>query len=140
MIKKGEYVNVVVYSSNDNNYYIRSERGFSCHRFSTKVGFHADKLGTSSFSRGWKLVPNWRVTGAKSLYNVGGGYNRNSGVYSAPSQGSYFCGAMIRLDSASRFSYFRVNLNLDGKPDVNNGLHVIRGNRGATNYGSLNVA
>lgn len=47
---------------------------------------------------------------------------------------------MIRLDGASTLSYFRVNINLNNQADVNNGFHVIRGNKGSFNYGSLNVA
>jgi hypothetical protein len=129
-----------VFSSNDPNYFIRSESGFSCHKFNGKFGFHADKLGSKSFKTGWSEIPNWRVTGPIGLYNVGGGFNRNTGRYTAPQTSVYFCGASIRLDGASRTSYFRVNLNLNRQADNNNGLHVIRGNKGSSNYGSMGVA
>ena len=55
-LKKGEYVGVWIYSSGD-SYTIQSETGFSCHRFTTTVGFHADK--NSNFdvkTTGWQEV------------------------------------------------------------------------------------
>ena len=139
-IKRGQYVSVAVYSSNANSYFIRSESGFSCHQFSTNYGFHADKAGAQSMRVGWREVAKWRVSGTAGLYNVGGGYSAKTGRYTAPVSGPFFCGAMIRLDGASKTSYFRVNINLNRQPDVNNGFHVIRGNKGSSNYGSLNVA
>ena len=140
MLKKGEYASVLVYSSNDNEFFIKSESGFSCHAFTTKVGFHADKDGSAAMKTGWKEVAKWRVAGPSSVYTVGGGFNKATGQYKSPKAGAFFCGAMIRLDGASKSSYFRVNLNLNRKADNNNGLHVIRGNKGSANYGTMNVA
>jgi len=66
--------------------------------------------------------------------------NKATGQYKAPKAGAFFCGAMLRLDGASKTSYFRLNLNLNRQPDFNNGFHVIRGNKGSANYGTMNVA
>merc|ERR1719201_272738 len=139
-INKGQYVSVMVFSSNDNNYYIKSESGFSCHAFTTKMGFHADKLGTQTLRTGWREIVTWRTSGVIGLYNAGNAFNRNNGRFTSKLTGAYFCGAIMRLDGASRSSYFRVNLNMNRQADVNNGFHVIRGNKGSSNYGSLGVA
>jgi len=146
MINKGQYASVYVYSSNDNSYTIQSESGFSCHRFSTKVGFHAEKNGNLPMGKGWKEISNFRTAGAAGLYNVGGttastnGFNNANGRFYAPVDGVYFCGAMVRMDGASTAGYFRLNMNLNGGADVNNGFHAIRGNKDSSNYGSLNIA
>jgi hypothetical protein len=44
------------------------------------------------------------------------------------------------MDKASKTGFIRLNLHLNGKPDVSNGFHAIRGNKGSTDYGSLNIA
>lgn len=55
-LRKGEYVSVWVYSSGD-SYTIQSETGFSCHRFTTTVGFHADKANNLNIQQtGWQAV------------------------------------------------------------------------------------
>merc|ERR1712032_984882 len=125
---------------NDNSYYIRTETGFSCHAFSTKYGFHADKNGNQGFGRHWREVTNFRTSGTYALYNIGGGFNAGQGRYYAPSTGYYFCSNLLRLDSASAAGYFRINMVLNRGADVNNGFHGIRGNKGSTYYGTLGVA
>merc|ERR1712048_102623 len=86
MIKKGQYLSVHTYSSNDNSYYIRTESRFSCHAFSTKYGFHADKNGNQGFGRNWREVTNFRTSGTYGLYTIGGGFNTGQGRYYAPQQ------------------------------------------------------
>merc|ERR1712032_1741796 len=140
MIKKGQYLSVQTYSSNDNSYYIRTETGFSCHAFSTKYGFHADKNGNQGFGRHWREVTNFRTSGTYALYNIGGGFNAGQGRYYAPSTGYYFCSNLLRLDSASAAGYFRINMVLNRGADVNNGFYGIRGNKGSTYYGTLGGA
>merc|ERR1719174_2922576 len=140
LIKKGQYLSLQTYSSNDNSYYIRTETGFSCHAFSTKYGFHADKNGNQGFGRSWREVTNFRTGGTYALYNIGGGFNAGQGRYYAPSTGYYFCSNLLRLDSASAAGYFRINMVLNRGADVNNGFHGIRGNKGSTYYGTLGVA
>ena len=55
-LKKGEYVSVWIYSSGD-SYNIQSETGFSCHRFTTTVGFHADKSSNFNVQQtGWQEI------------------------------------------------------------------------------------
>merc|ERR1719181_1706415 len=105
MIKKGQYLSVQTYSSNDNSYYIRTETGFSCHSFSTKYGFHADKNGNQGFGRNWREVTNFRTSGTYGLYSLGSGFNAGQGRYYAPQQAVYFCSNLLRLDSATRASY-----------------------------------
>jgi len=140
MIKQGQYASASVFSSNDNSYRIHSESGFSCHKFSTNYGFHADKNGNQGFGRGWREIKGYRTGGALGLYNVGGGFSTSTGRYTAPVSGIYFCGAVVRVDGLANNGYMRLNLNLNGGADVNNGFHAIRGNKGSTNYGSINVA
>ena len=55
-LKKGQYVSMWIYSSGD-SYTINSESGFSCHRFTTTVGFHADKSSNTNVNKkGWQQV------------------------------------------------------------------------------------
>merc|ERR1712127_40433 len=121
---------------------VKSESGFSCHKFGTKFGFHADKLNTETLSlkTGWVQIANWRDSGSLGLYNTGGGYNRKTGEYTAPQTGPYFCSTILRLDYASRTSMFRLSMNVDDKPESNHGLSSVRGNYGQANYGSMGVA
>ena len=141
-IKEGEFASVFFYSSFDSIFTIKTESGFSCHRFGTKFGFHADKLNTETLSlkTGWVKIQNWRDSGSAGLYNLGGGYDRKTGTYKAPASGPYFCSALLRLDYASRTSMFRLSLNVDDKPEFNHGLSTVRGNKGSSNYGTMGVA
>ena len=90
--------------------------------------------------KGWKEVSKWRVDGTNGLYSVGGGFAPATGRYTVPTTGVYYCYAMVRMDNATQSSYFRLNLNLRGQADVNNGFHAIRGNKDSNDKGSLNVA
>jgi len=141
-IKKGEFASVFFYSSFDSIFTIKTESGFSCHRFGTKFGFHADKLNTETLSMktGWVKIQKWRDSGSLGLYNTGGGYNRKTGTYSAPAAGPYFCSAHVRLDYASRSSMFVLSLNVDDKPEQDHGLSSVRGNKGSSNYGTMGIA
>ena len=141
-IKDGWFASVFVYSSFDSIFTIKSESGFSCHKFRTKFGFHADKLNTETLSMktGWVRISNWRDSGSLGLYNTGGGFDRKTGFYTAPASGAYFCSALLRLDYASRTSMFVLSLNVDDKPEIDHGLSSVRGNRGSSNYGTMGIA
>merc|ERR1712032_1682133 len=67
-------------------------------------------------------------------YIVGGGFTINNGRYTVPSTGVYYCTSTLRMDQATAGGYFRLSIVLQNGIDVNNGLSVIRGNRGSTNY------
>ena len=55
-LKAGQHTSVFVYSSGD-SYKIQSESGFSCHRFSTEIGFHADKNSDLVEKKvGWQTI------------------------------------------------------------------------------------
>ena len=140
-IKKGDYTSVFVYSSNDNKYTIQDQSGFSCHRFDSMQGFHAEKAANQKMAKGVSPITGWRVSGSKGLYNVGGGFNINNGRYVVPRNGIYYCAAMIRMDGTnSATSNFRLNLVVNSEVDYSNGFHAYRGNKASSNYGSLNLA
>ena len=142
-LKKGQYASVFVYSSSDSKFSVGSESGFSCHQFSTKYGFHATKGTTQTMKRGYKVVSNWIATGAGSYNAVGTALNLKTGLYRIPSKGLgagvYYCSANIRMDQASSTGWYRLLLTINNSADSNNGLSVVRGNKGSTNYGSLTV-
>lgn len=139
-LKKGEYVSVFVYTSVTAKFSISSESGFSCHRFSTKFGFHATKGVTLTLKRGYKVITNWRITGGGS-YNVGGGFNTKTGLYKVPATGTgmYYCSANVRMDQAASNGWFRLIITLNNGIDANSGLSVVRGNKDSTNYGVLTL-
>ena len=58
-LKAGQHTSVFVYSSGD-SYKIQSESGFSCHRFSTNIGFHADKNSDLTTKKvGWHTITKY---------------------------------------------------------------------------------
>ena len=98
--------------------------GFSCNRLNTKIGFHADKLGTQSIKKtGWVFVTGYRTNGEPGLYVAGGGFDTTNGRYKAPKAGIYSCFAQLRFDSVKKVSgsYLRLVMSLNGQHDVNNG-------------------
>ena len=139
-IKKGQYVSVFVHSEKDGKYKIHTESGFSCHRFNTMQGFHATKTGTTNMPRSWSELTGWTTAGAGGVYNVGGGFDGKTGRYTAPREGCYYCGAVLRLDGASATSMFRLNLVVNRQYDYSNGMHALRGYQGSTNYASISLA
>jgi len=137
-LKKGQYTSVFVLSNVDDKFVVHSESGFSCHRFSTKQGFHAVKQFVQTMGRSWRVITNWRTADLAGSYNVGG-FSTKTGRFTAPATAVYYCSASIRMDGAARNGYFRLVIAYQNGIDVNNGLAVIRGNKGSTNYGSLAV-
>jgi len=137
-MKRGDHASVFVYSNNDNSWQIQGESGFSCHKLSTTVGFHADKDGDSSMGTSWNEWRKWRVAGYPTLFSSGGGFNPKSGRYKVLAAGAYYCYAQLRLDDTSR-NLYRVILSRNQEKDVNNGFHSIGGNYGSTNYRSMRL-
>ena len=84
----------------------------------------------------------WTVSGQPGLYSVGGGFNRDTGRFTAPKRAVYYCYAQIRVDGASseKGGYFRLLLALNGQLDTHNGFGAIGGNHESTNYRSMGVA
>ena len=141
VLKKGDYASVWVYSSGD-AYTIQSETGFSCHRFTTTVGFHADKTNNQNVNqKGWQELTRWRTSGPAGLYNVDG-FNIDTGLFTTPKTAAYFCFAQVRLDGASSTKgvYFRLLLAVNGRKDTYNGLSDIQGNGASSNVRSMSVA
>ena len=139
-VQKGQYLSVLVQSEKDDKYKIRTESGFSCHRFNTMHGFHATKTTTTNMPRSWSEIKGYTTKGVGGVYSVGGGFDGKTGRYTAPVEGSYYCGAMLRLDGASSTSMFRLNLVVNKQNDYSNGMHALRGYQGSTNYASVSVA
>ena len=139
-LSKTDYVSVWVYSNGDNSWKTNKDSGFSCHKFSTSVGFHADKVGSRTIGTNWNTVDKYRTSGAAPLYNSGGGFDSSSGKFTSPLAGVYYCYANLRFDSGSRSYYFRLSLQLNGVENANyNGLTAREGNNGSNNYRSLVV-
>merc|ERR1712032_1129834 len=135
---KGDHASVFMYSQNDNSWTINTESGFSCHKLTLAIGFHADKKADQSMGTNWGELKNWRVSGYRSLYSTGG-FDTARGRYEIVGSGAYYCYAQIRLDDASR-NLKRLIMARNGETDINNGFHAIGGNWGSTNYRSMRVA
>merc|ERR1712054_524673 len=119
---------------------VQDQSGFGCHKLSTSIGFHADLSGShNSLGTGWHTVTNWVAKGNNELYIMGGGQLSKT-AYTVPTSGYYVCASQLRIDSMSRSYHVRMIIAVNGHKDTNNGLHVIQGNRGSTNYRSLRVA
>lgn len=137
-MKKGDHTSVFVYSNSDNQWTTHGESGFSCHKLTGKIGFHADKDGDTDMGTNWKEWQKWRVSGYPTLYSSGGGFDAKTGRYKILNEGAYYCYAQLRLDDASR-NLFRVILSRNQEKDINNGFHSVGGNYGSTNYRSMRV-
>ena len=145
LLKKGQYASVFVYSNSDTSYNVHPESTFSCNRFSSNVGFRADKTGNQKMSKAnvWQEVQGWRAWGEPGLYSLGGVKLTKTSRFTAPFEGVYFCGVQLRLDligTRTYSGYFRINLVLNGGKDTNNGFHAVDGNSASTNYRSMGVA
>ena len=144
-LRKADYVSLWVYSNSDDSWKIHSESGFSCNRFSTPVGFHADKVENLLTNTQWRGVTDWRTVGSETLYDNGNGFQEEEGRFYAPLQGVYYCYANMRFDSGSRGYYFQTLITLNEEQDLNNGLFSREGNLGSNNhrhmvvYGTLNL-
>jgi hypothetical protein len=136
---KGEHASVFLYSQNDNSWQVHSESGFSCHRLTLAVGFHADKKHDQTQGTNWGEIRNWLTSGYRALYASGGGFDASLGRYKVVASGFYFCYAQVRLDDAAR-NLKRLVLSRNGERDVNNGFHAIGGNYGSTNYRTMRIA
>ena len=143
LLKKGQYVSVFVYSDSDTSYTLHPESTFSCNRFSSNVGFRADKDGTVKMSKEWHEVQGWRVWGEPGLYTLGGVKLKNKVRFIAPFEGVYFCSVQLRLDLIGQRAwqgFFRLNLVLNNQKGTTNGFYAIEGNSASTNYRSIGVA
>ena len=137
-MKKNDVASVFVYSHSDNSWQLNSESGFSCHRLSSEVGFHADKDGDSPLKQNWQEVPKWRVAGFPTLYSSGG-FDPVLGRFKVLNEGSYYCYGQVRLDDAAR-NLKRLIMARNGDTDTQNGFHTIQGNYGGTDYRSMRIA
>ena len=145
MLRKDQYASVFVYSHNDPAYVIHHESGFSCNRFATKIGFHADKVATQGAkAKSWTSIKGFTTAGNTGLYSIGGGFSGSTGLYTAPQTGTYFCAALMRLDHAKKQANnpgtFELTLTLQGSVDKNNGFYAIEGNSRSQNYLSMGVS
>ena len=117
-IAGGTYVSMYVYSSIKIAYSLQSESGWGCHYMGSGVGFHADAKTTEQFGKGWSLISKWEDHASvnPALYSLGGAVATN-GFYHAPATGYYACSVQARLDKATKQSYFRLILALNGDKD-----------------------
>jgi len=136
---KGDFTSVFVYSHNDNDYHVDTQSGFSCHKLSSTVGFHADLAKDSQLGTSWHELQHWRTTGYPSLYSTGNSFNAALGKFRILSESAYYCYAQVRLDTAAR-NEKRLLLARNGETDTNTGFSVIQSNYGSQNYRSMRVA
>ena len=144
-LKKGQYASVYVYSSADNYYTVNSESGFSCNKFSTAIGFRADKQSTQKISKkGYvALAGSWRTNGELGLYSATTkalNFDAKKGQLTLRGDGIYFCSAQVRVDSAKSVGLMRLLLAHNNKLDVQNGFSTVEGAGGSTNERSMGVA
>lgn len=136
-MKRNDHVSVFMYSNSDDSWTIHSESGFSCHKLSHVVGFHADKDGDSLLGTNWQEIQKWRSSGYPTLYSAGG-FDTAKGRYKILNVGPYYCYAQVRLDDKNR-NIARLILSRNNEKDLNNGFHAIGGNWGSTNYRSMRL-
>merc|ERR1719331_824516 len=122
-MNKGEHASVFLYSQNDNSWQVHSESGFSCHRLTLAVGFHADKKDDQHMGTNWGEIRNWRTSGYRALYASGGGFDASLGRYKVVASGFYFCYAQVRLDDAAR-NLKRLVMSRNGERDIKKGESV----------------
>jgi len=137
-LKKNDVASVFVYTHTDNSWTLNGESGFSCHKLSSDVGFHADKDGDTPLKQNWQEVPKWRVAGFPTLYSSGG-FDPSLGRFKVLNEGVYYCYAQVRLDDAAR-NMKRLIMARNQDTDTNNGFHTIQGNFGGSDYRSMRIA
>ena len=150
-MNKGDFVSVHVYHHSDTSWIVIQQSGFSCHLLGSddqadQAGFHADVLPPDrTKGTGWSEVVAWTTDSGNSpaLYAVNtfdsGGFDGSTGRFTAPVTGYYMCAAQLRMDSIGS-TFTRMIIALNGHMSVHNGLHVIEGNSGSTDYRSMNAA
>lgn len=154
LLTRGDYVNVMVYSSEDNNFKINTQSGFSCHKLTSPYGFHAVKREAQGVGSQWGQIKGWRVRGKKGLYAVGGGFDNITGAFTVFKSGAYFCAARIQFDRTNSqensqknsqdgpniVPYIRLHLRVNEAQDDHNGMHAVEGNNLPKNYHTLTVS
>ena len=112
----------------------------SCRACGPAKGFNADLVTTITAQRGWREIKNWRTNGNNEMYESDRSFENGSGRFRPKQNGYYLCNANVRLDGFSKAGYSRLMIAVNGKKDVNNGLHTIEGNGGSTNFRSMMVS
>ena len=130
-INAKEYISVLVYSESDTNWKILAGSFFSVRYLGPEKshpGFLATKLLHRQYSQiGWVEVTGYTTSGSNTgLFSSGTGLSTSSGRFTTSCAGSYFVSANIRLDDATG-TYFRIVIAVNGKTDIDNGLHAIQG-------------
>ena len=130
-------------TAKENGYYFNGGYDGSCfpnnQPCGDNVGFSADYDRSVTWGRNWYEVTQFRTEGFPNLYNEGGYFNRISGRFSPPTDGFYLCSTQLRIDNNSG-SYTRVTIRINGKDDNNNGMTVMMGDYGDTNYRTQGVS
>lgn len=145
LLKKGEYLSVSVFSFGDNNYKIRARSGFSCHKLTELHGFHAAKIGQQDVDSRWGQIARWRADSGAGLYSTGGGFNADTGTFTASKNGAYYCAARIRFDLARAedgrdvVPHAYLQLRLDDDDDVENALFNVEGPAMSNNHLNLDL-
>ena len=75
----------------------------------------------------------------RQLYENGNEFNNQNGRFFPKQTGYYLCNANVRMDMFNT-GFSRLLIAINGKRDVNNGLHTIEGNGGSTNYRSMMIS
>ena len=122
LLKKDEYLSVSVFSAGDSNYKIHTRSGFSCHQLTELHGFHAVKNGQQDVGSRWSRITRWRTDGRAGLYSTGGGFDADTGIFTASKNGAYYCTARMRFDmghgengrNAIPYAYLQLRLDEDG--------------------------
>ena len=73
------------------------------------------------------------------MYENANEFDNLNGRFVPKQTGYYLCNANVRLDQFNQ-GFSRLLIAINGKRDVNNGLHTIEGNGGSTNYRSMMVS
>ena len=144
LLKKNEHLSVSVFSSGDNEYRVHSESGFSCHELNELHGFHVTKVGQLDVAVGWTRVTGWRAIGEGGLYSIGGGFNADTGTFTASKKGAFYCAVQIHF---ARLSYeerrdviFATYLHLRLDNDKHNALYSVITNGKFRQYYSLDIS
>ena len=101
------------------------------------IGFNA-RANSHTRGSGWQEITTWITAGNPTLYNAGDYLDQKSGRFGPPVDGYYLCSTQVRIDSFSS-SYTRLMIAINGNRDTGNGMHVIEGDYGDTDYRAMSV-
>ena len=137
-LKKGDRINVYVYSHSDADYTIHPETSFSGYFLSNQqgIGFQVDKSRSVTYRSAYGLnkIGLWHIPPG----GFARGLNISTGVFIAPVEGYYRFSSNLRFDGLSA-ALLRVFIRINSGQGGDYGMQTTRGQTDPT-YFSLNLS